>query len=165
MQLERNVDLAPIRIADHAGPASTPTRVIGWGMTCDDPHKPSCEKNMPRWLRELDTVLVPDKRCTMIDHASELCTGQRQGRAAMSCGGDSGGPQIRKIAGRWELIGATSRDGDDLNVRKDGSGICGTNPKSGPGLGIWTDVTHYKPWIIKTITKHDPEAAAELTAM
>ncbi len=134
-------------------------------MTCDDPHKPSCEKNMPRWLRELDTVLVPDKRCTMIDHASELCTGQRQGRAAMSCGGDSGGPQIRKIAGRWELIGATSRDGDDLNVRKDGSGICGTNPKSGPGLGIWTDVTHYKPWIIKTITKHDPEAAAELTAM
>ncbi|MEV4185042.1 trypsin-like serine protease, partial [Streptosporangium canum] len=31
--------------------------------------------------------------------------------AASACNGDSGGPQIRRVGGRWELIGATSRDG------------------------------------------------------
>ncbi|MEV4165182.1 S1 family peptidase [Nonomuraea dietziae] len=161
LQLQRKIDLPPVRVADDAGPAGTPTRIIGWGKTCDDPKRPSCDKNLPKHLRQLDTIVVPDRRCTLIAHANEVCVGDRHGRPAGSCNGDSGGPLLRKIAGRWELVGATSRDGDDVTARKDGSGICATNPKGGPGVGIWTDVASYKSWIAETIAEHDPETAAE----
>ena len=149
VQLDRRVDLQPIRIADAPGRVGDLSRVIGWGMTCED--ETECG-NGPRQLQELDTVRVPDDRCEGIDHGTELCTGDRAGRAASACHGDSGGPQIRRIAGRWELIGATSRDGDDVDSRMSGGGAgCSTNPSGGPGVGIWTDVTHYRSWITRTI--------------
>lgn len=147
VQLDRRVDLAPIRIADGPGQVGEPTRVIGWGMTCDDP---TCSAG-PRQLRELDTVRLPDKRCTDLNRGEEVCTGDLRGRAASACHGDSGGPQIRRVAGRWELIGATSRDGDDVKDRRNGDAGCSTSPDGGPGVGIWTDVTHYRPWITDTI--------------
>ncbi|MBE1561898.1 S1 family peptidase [Nonomuraea africana] len=148
VQLDRKVPLEPIRVADDPGPVGTPTRVIGWGLVCEDPDDPACQ---PQQLQELDTVRVPDSRCLFLNRGAELCTGDRQGRTASACSGDSGGPQIRMVAGRWELIGATSRDGDDLDDRPDGGAGCSTNPDGGPGVGIWTDVTHYRSWIHDTI--------------
>lgn len=148
VQLDRRVPFEPIRVADAPGRVGEPTRVIGWGLTCEDRDDPTCK---PKRLQELDTVRVPDSRCDVFHPGSELCTGERQGRAASACNGDSGGPQIRMVAGRWELIGATSRDGDDVDDRMDGGAGCSTNPDGGPGVGIWTDVTHYRSWIADTI--------------
>ncbi len=162
VQLDRRVDLEPIRIADDPGPVGEPSRVIGWGMTCEDRNNPTC-KNGPRQLQELDTVRVPDNRCAFLQRGSELCTGERDGRAASACNGDSGGPQIRRVGGRWELIGATSRDGDDVEERMDGGAGCSTNPMGEAGVGIWTDVTHYRSWITDTIREHvsaEPHSAS-----
>ncbi|MFF5207832.1 S1 family peptidase [Streptosporangium sp. NPDC000396] len=155
VQLDRRVDLEPIRIADDPGRVGEPSRVIGWGMACEDRNNPTC-KNGPRQLQELDTVRVHDNRCTFLNRGSELCTGERHGRAASACNGDSGGPQIRRVGGRWELIGATSRDGDDVQDRMDGGAGCSTNPEGEPGVGVWTDVTHYRSWITDTIREHAP---------
>ncbi|MFD1931025.1 MULTISPECIES: S1 family peptidase [Nonomuraea] len=148
VQLDRKVPLEPIRVADEPGAVGEPTRVIGWGLVCEDKNDPACKTQR---LHELDTVRVPDDRCVFLHRGAELCTGERQGRAASACNGDSGGPQIRQVAGRWELIGATSRDGDDVEDPMDGGAGCSTNPDGGPGVGIWTDVTHYRAWITETI--------------
>ncbi|MFE3450409.1 S1 family peptidase [Nonomuraea sp. NPDC059194] len=148
VQLDQRVPLEPIRIAETPGAVGEPSRVIGWGLVCEDMNDPACK---PQRLQELDTVRVADGRCAFLTRGAELCTGEREGRAASACSGDSGGPQIRMVAGRWELIGATSRDGDDIEDRMDGSAGCSTSPYGGPGVGIWTDVTHYRAWITDTI--------------
>ncbi|MEU0568767.1 serine protease [Nonomuraea sp. NPDC005983] len=153
VQLDRPVDLQPIRIADSPGRVGEPTRIIGWGMTCE--YQKDCAYG-PKQLQELETVRVPDRRCVSLDRGTEVCTGALGKKAANACNGDSGGPQIRKVNGRWELIGATSRDGDDVEERQDGGAGCATNPDGRPGLGIWTDVTHYRSWIADTIGKDAP---------
>ncbi|MGW4471387.1 S1 family peptidase [Nonomuraea sp. NPDC004354] len=154
VQLDRRVNLAPVRIAAEPGEVGEPSRVIGWGMTCEDRNDSACTST--RWLQELDTVRVADGRCADLGGSGELCIGERDGRAASSCHGDSGGPLIRRVAGRWELVGATSRDGDDLGERTDGHAGCSTNPEGGPGVGIWTDVTHYRDWIADTVEESAP---------
>ncbi|WP_219601708.1 S1 family peptidase [Nonomuraea indica] len=158
VRLDRRVDLAPIPVAADPGPVGTPSRVLGWGMTCEDRENPECADGS-RLLRELDTVRVADSRCVTLDGVAELCAGERDGRAASACNGDSGGPQIRRVGGRWELIGATSRDGDDVDDRMDGGAGCSTNPSGGPGVGIWTDVTRYRSWIDRTLGEDAPTAA------
>ncbi|MEU7004656.1 serine protease [Nonomuraea sp. NPDC046570] len=153
VQLDRKVDLEPIRIADGPGPVGEPSRIIGWGLACEDDRNPACTNDAGP-LRELDTVRVPDNRCVGLVGGAEVCSGERSGRAASACNGDSGGPQLRSVNGRWELIGVTSRDGDDMEPREDGSAGCSTGPDGKPGVGIWTDVTHYRTWIDKTIAAH-----------
>ncbi|MBN6054133.1 serine protease, partial [Nonomuraea sp. RK-328] len=148
VQLDRRVPQAPIRIADGPGKVGEPTRVIGWGMTCE--YRRTCGGG-PQRLQELDTVRLADKRCRTLDRGTEVCTGALSGKAANACNGDSGGPQIRRVADRWELIGATSRDGDDKDQRTGGSAGCATSPAGKPGSGIWTDVTHYRSWITDVI--------------
>ncbi|MER7501754.1 serine protease [Nonomuraea pusilla] len=149
VQLDRPVQAQPIAVGAQPVRVGDQTRVLGWGMTCDDRDDPACAG--PDLLQELDTVRVADNRCSYLDDGSELCTADREGRAASACNGDSGGPQIRKVAGRWELIGATSRDGDDVGESTDGRAGCATGPDGGPGVGIWTDVTHYRSWVLTTI--------------
>ncbi|NUW39826.1 serine protease [Nonomuraea rhodomycinica] len=148
VKLDRRVPQTPVPIADGPGRVGEPTRVIGWGMTCD--YRRTCGGG-PQQLRELDTVRLADQRCTSLDHGTEVCTGALSGAAANACNGDSGGPQVRRVAGRWELIGATSRDGDDEDQRSGGAAGCATTPDGRPGAGIWTDVTHYRSWIADVI--------------
>lgn len=131
LRLAKPAKAAPITIADSSGPAGTPTRVIGWGTTCDNGDCP------PDTLQELDTKLVEDSRCTDIAGKKELCT-DSDTPDAMACYGDSGGPQLQGKPGRWELIGATSRDGDQ-------------DPTCSTGTGIWTDVTAHADWIRQQI--------------
>ncbi|WP_433870134.1 S1 family peptidase [Saccharopolyspora sp. CA-218241] len=131
LKLDRPVEHEPIAIAEEAGPVGTPTRVLGWGMTCEDGAE--CPAP-PERLQQLDTELVTDENCTTdFDGATELCTDSPR-ENAQACYGDSGGPQLQGRPGQWELIGATSGDGDD-------DPICATGP------GIWTDVTAYADWI------------------
>ncbi|GGM69119.1 serine protease [Longimycelium tulufanense] len=128
VQLARSVPQAPIGIASEAGAPGTATRIIGWGQTCSQPG--GC--GSPRTLQELDTSVVPSWYCSGINGA-EICTDNPNGYSG-ACYGDSGGPQIKVVSGRWELIGATSRSGN-------GDSRCATGPS------IYTDVTAYTSWI------------------
>ncbi|MBE1577859.1 S1 family peptidase [Amycolatopsis roodepoortensis] len=128
VRLDKPVTERPIKIAEAVGEAGTGTRILGWGEHC-------AEQNCgaPEILQELDTKVRPAEDCRSLVAGKEICTGSDT-PDAMGCYGDSGGPQIKGRPGEWELVGATSRDGD-------------ADPKCASGLGIWTDVTVYRDWI------------------
>ncbi|TDD00231.1 serine protease [Nonomuraea deserti] len=134
LKLDRPIREAPIRIAARSGAPRTEVRLLGWGMTCEDGNE--CPEP-PVTLQELDSEIVPDSRCTGIDAGGDICS-QHPTRKAQSCILDSGGPMVRKIGARWELVGVTSRDGDEK-----------TDPNC-VGPGVWTDAATYKGWIRKT---------------
>lgn len=131
MKLDHPVDAQPIELADE--PADTGSRLLGWGMTCEDGSE--CP-DPPVTLQELDTGLVADDRCSEnYNPDNELCTDSPED--AQACILDSGGPQIQGRPGQWELIGATSRDGDP-------------DPTCATGPGIYTDLTAHRDWIERT---------------
>lgn len=131
MKLDHPVDAKPVKLAADSGPAGTKTRILGWGMTCEDGSE--CP-NPPKRLQELDTELVPGDRCSEnYNGDNELCTDSPT-KNAQACILDSGGPQLKGRPGHWELIGATSRDGD-------------SDPKCATGPGIYTDLTAHRDWI------------------
>ncbi|WP_326688954.1 MULTISPECIES: serine protease [unclassified Streptomyces] len=137
MKLDHPVDAKPIKLATESAPAGTGTRILGWGMTCEDGSE--CPKP-PIQLQELDTNIVPDGRCSENYNADdELCTDSPT-KNAQACILDSGGPQIKGRPGKWELIGATSRDGD-------------ADPKCATGPGIYTDLTAHRDWIERATAK------------
>jgi snapalysin len=129
LQLASAVGHAPAPIPTTAGPVGTATRIIGWGQTCP---RRGCGA-APTVANELDTSIVADSRCRGINAPYELCTNNTNGNAG-ACYGDSGGPQVRSIDGRWYLIGATSRSGN-------GSSVCATGPS------IYGDLPSIRPWI------------------
>jgi secreted trypsin-like serine protease len=121
----------PIVIATTSGPVGTFTRIMGWGQTCPNPG--ACGAPVP--LQQLNTSIVADGGCIGIIAANEICT-SNPGGIAGACYGDSGGPQIKSVNGRWQLIGETSRSG--------GGAICATAPS------IYVDVPVFRPWIQAT---------------
>lgn len=135
LKLDHAVSEAPIQIADASGPDGTPSRIIGWGVTC--PVR-GCGQP-PEQLKELETNVAPDSQCTLssIDGPSEICTSSKE-LLANSCFGDSGGPQLEGTPGDWKLTGVTSRLGSPVPV-------CGTAPS------VYTDATAYQDWISATI--------------
>lgn len=127
-KLDKPVQAQPIKIAPESGPTGTKTRIIGWGQTT-----PAPGGEAPETLQELDTAIVDDGQCSGITGQSEVCTSNPGGNAG-ACYGDSGGPQIKGTPGQWELIGATSRAGNnDSN--------CATGPS------IYTDVSALQDWV------------------
>ena len=134
LELDRAVSEQPVEIADASGPEGTPSRIIGWGVTC--PVRGCGEP--PAQLQELDTEVVADSQCSLslIDGATEICTGSSEPNAN-ACFGDSGGPQLEGQPGDWKLTGVTSRLGSLVPV-------CGTAPS------VYTDATAYKDWIAET---------------
>ncbi|GLF99554.1 S1 family peptidase [Streptomyces yaizuensis] len=137
LKLDRPVAQQPARIAERAPKVGAQTRILGFGNTAEGPDWSFSER-----LQQLDTRRIADSGCSALKPGAELCTGSRV-PDAMGCRGDSGGPQIQRINGRWQLVGATSGDG---------------NPEAGPecgnGPGVWTSVPAHKNWIMKTIWKH-----------
>jgi hypothetical protein len=129
LQLASSVTHAPAPIPTTSGAVGTATRIIGWGQTCPTRGCGSA----PVVANELDTSIVTDSRCLGINAAGEICTNNTNGNAG-ACYGDSGGPQVRMINGRWNLIGATSRSGN-------GSATCATGPS------IYGDLTFIRAWI------------------
>ena len=121
----------PIVIASTSGPVGTFTRIMGWGQTCPAPG--GC--GAPVQLQQLNTSIVADNQCLGIAGATEICT-NNPGGAAGACYGDSGGPQIKSVGGRWHLIGATSRSG--------GGATCAVDPS------IYVDVPAFRTWIQTT---------------
>jgi hypothetical protein len=129
LELASSVSYAPAPIPTASGAVGTATRIIGWGQTCPSRGCGSA----PRVANELDTSIVSDSRCSSIDAAYEICTNNTNGNAG-ACYGDSGGPQVRQISGRWALIGVTSRAGNN-------SSVCATAPS------IYGDLPSIRTWV------------------
>jgi snapalysin len=131
LRLATNVSQQPAPIPTTSGPAGTATRIIGWGQTC--PVRGQC--STPTIANELDTSIVADNRCSGgdIDGPVEICTNNPGGNAG-ACYGDSGGPQVRRVDGRWNLIGATSRSGNG-------------DPRCATGPSIYGDLPAIRSWI------------------
>ncbi|MEU6131616.1 serine protease [Saccharopolyspora sp. NPDC047091] len=128
IKLDKAVSAQPISIASESGATGTETRIIGWGQT-----SPAPGGEAPDTLQELDTAIVDDADCSSIEGETEICTSNPGGDSG-ACYGDSGGPQIKGTQGSWELIGATSRAGNnDSN--------CATGPS------IYTDVSALSSWV------------------
>ncbi|AIG79874.1 Conserved putative secreted protein [Amycolatopsis japonica] len=129
LRLSTAVSQAPVTIAASSGAVGTATRIIGWGQTC--PVRGGC--GAPINLQELNTSIVADTRCSGINGASEICTNNPNGNSG-ACYGDSGGPQVKQVSGVWQLVGATSRAGNN-------SSTCATGPS------IYVDVPYFRNWI------------------
>ncbi|MFI6226683.1 snapalysin family zinc-dependent metalloprotease [Micromonospora echinospora] len=128
-QLSSSVSYAPAVIPTTSGAVGTATRIIGWGQTCPTRGCGSA----PTVAHELDTSIVADTRCSGINGPYEICTNNTNGNAG-ACYGDSGGPQVRQINGVWNLIGATSRAGNN-------------NPTCATGPSIYGDLPSIRTWI------------------
>ncbi|RKN51360.1 snapalysin family zinc-dependent metalloprotease [Micromonospora endolithica] len=129
LQLSTSVGYAPAPIPTTSGAVGTATRIIGWGLTC--PYR-GCG-SAPTTAHELDTSIVSDSRCSGINATYEICTNNTGGNSG-ACYGDSGGPQVRRINGVWNLIGATSRAGNNNST-------CATGPS------IYGDLPSIRSWI------------------
>ncbi|MFC7341936.1 S1 family peptidase [Saccharopolyspora griseoalba] len=136
LKLDHAASRTPVEIADASGEVGTPSRIIGWGVTC--PVRGCGEP--PEQLQELETNVTEDGACSLssIDPATEICTASSE-PLANACFGDSGGPQLEGTPGDWRLTGVTSRLGSPVPV-------CGTAPS------VYTDATAYADWISSTIS-------------
>nr|CEL19798.1 secreted trypsin-like serine protease [Kibdelosporangium sp. MJ126-NF4]CTQ97023.1 secreted trypsin-like serine protease [Kibdelosporangium sp. MJ126-NF4] len=130
LQLASSVTHQPIPIPTTSGPAGTATRLLGWGQTCP---QPGCG-GLPTMNQEFDTSILADSRCRGARAATEICT-NNPGNGG-DCYGDSGGPQITKVAGVWQLIGSDSR---------------GTTTNCGAGPSIYVDLTSIRTWISQQV--------------
>ncbi len=133
MELASSVGYAPAPIPTTSGAVGTATRIIGWGQTC----APRGCGAAPTVAHQLDTSIVADSRCSGIDAAYEICTNNTNGNSG-ACYGDSGGPQVRAVSGRWNLIGVTSRAGNS-------SSTCATAPS------IYGDLPSIRSWVNSTV--------------
>lgn len=129
LQLGSSVTYAPAPIPSTSGAVGTATRIIGWGQTC----APRGCGSAPAVANELDTSIVADSRCSGINGPYEICTNNTNGNSG-ACYGDSGGPQVRRVNGVWNLIGATSRAGNNNST-------CATGPS------IYVDLPSIRSWI------------------
>ncbi|GIE94467.1 S1 family peptidase [Paractinoplanes rishiriensis] len=129
LELASSVTHAPASIPTTSGATGTATRIIGWGQTC--PTR-GCGST-PQIANELDTSILADNRCSGINAAYEICTNNTNGNAG-ACYGDSGGPQVRSVSGRWVLIGVTSRAGNN-------NATCATGPS------IYGDLPSIRTWV------------------
>ncbi|EMD25315.1 peptidase S1 and S6, chymotrypsin/Hap [Amycolatopsis azurea DSM 43854] len=133
LRLAESVSYAPIRIpGPEAATVGTATRLLGWGQTCD---LANCGP-MSIHNNEFDTSVLPDTSCYKINAGHEICTDNPNDGG--DCYGDSGGPQITKVDGVWNLIGSDSR-GTSIH--------CGASPS------IYVDLTSpdVRPWIEKEV--------------
>ncbi|WP_430784652.1 S1 family peptidase [Actinoplanes sp. G11-F43] len=129
LQLASSVSYAPAPIPTTSGAVGTATRIIGWGQTCPTRGCGSA----PRVANQLNTSIVADSRCSGINGPYEICTNNTNGNSG-ACYGDSGGPQVRLVSGRWNLIGVTSRAGNNNST-------CATGPS------IYGDLPSIRAWV------------------
>lgn len=140
MHLSSAVPEQPAKLASSASPAGTAVRQIGWGYTVDD------GDTLPTQLRQLDTktLAASTEKCKVDENGDgawgirngDLCT-DNPGDVNGPCNGDSGSPLLRKVNGRWTVIGVDSRGVSD---------VCGKKPD------IYTGLFEHRDWITSTIS-------------
>ncbi|MGW6916648.1 S1 family peptidase [Kitasatospora sp. NPDC054939] len=131
LRLSGRVTNTPVPITATTPPDGSATRLLGWGQTCPERE---CSTGTPRYLKQLDTKVLPDSSCSDAMGSRELCIAGTTSDTA--CYGDSGGPALIDRNGRLELAGATSRSGS-------GHETCGV------GNALYTDLASWRPWIQK----------------
>ncbi|WP_323372433.1 S1 family peptidase [Streptomyces katsurahamanus] len=130
VRLDRPVAQKPIRVARQPGPVGGVNRAVGWGTTVDG------SIHLPERLQQLELRMAGRAVCSHLT-PEELCLTSTVPGAAV-CGGDSGGPLLQRAGKRWELVGATSRDGD-------------TDERCVGGPVTYANVPLHKDWIDKTM--------------
>jgi secreted trypsin-like serine protease len=128
VHLASPVKAKPIQLGVGAQPGIT-SRLLGWGQTC--PSEGGCGN--PVVLQQLDTQIIASTSCRGIDGSDEFCV-DSPGGVSGACYGDSGGPQVTEVDGRWVLLGVTSRAG-------------GSNPTCALAPTIYTAVEPYAQWL------------------
>ncbi|MEU9114812.1 serine protease [Streptomyces sp. NPDC048483] len=142
LHLSKKVSQAPVAMSTAATPAGTAVREIGWGYT-----KPGDQgqDKLPKALQQLDTKTIPadTPKCVKGSdgddswgiHKGDVCADNPTGKFG-PCGGDSGSPLLKKVAGRWQIVGVDSR----------GVGhVCGESPD------VYTEIHSFKSWVSKVI--------------
>ena len=141
IRLDRPTDLAPATIAAQVEPGAD-VRMLGWGDVCEAHVDEACSE-APAILHKLDTKLTRAEDCGKtyggFAAGQEWCV-QARGES-QGCVGDSGGPLLIRAGQDWQVIGATSRDGDD-------------DPLCGSGPGVWTNLLAHRAWITETMRDH-----------
>lgn len=140
LRLASKVDAEPLPLAADVR-ESAPTRLLGWGATPDDDAAllPDGKAPPADVLHEFDVVTAAPSTCTDIKITDgEVCVQHPDG--AVPCHGDSGGPVLQRVDGRWYLVGVISHGYDPSNDPR-----C---PQVAP-LSAHTDLTDpgYQSWI------------------
>ncbi len=138
----QNADIALIKLAKPVRNAPVPLarsvnvgddiRVIGWGYLADG------DTTLPTQLYQLDTTVAENDYCGYGEYGwreGDFCLNNPGGTFG-PCNGDSGTPIIKKVWGRWKLVGSDSRGVGD---------VCGETPDVSPS------VPHYTDWIIDAL--------------
>ncbi|MDG4790155.1 trypsin-like serine protease [Micromonospora sp. WMMD1102] len=126
LRLDRNVPVNGFPILPRAN-RHDPVKLVGWGLTEVD------GTATPKHLQELNVELRTSSECAAgAITVGELCLDSPAGTGAWF--GDSGGPALQRIGGRWFVVGIASRQAS-----------------TGPGRAIYTDVGTYLYWILRTV--------------
>lgn len=88
--------------------------------------------------------VVSSKKCNALNEKSlgikitdaMICGGDVNSKIG-SCHGDSGGPYVCKINGKWELHGAVSHGSGDCDSKK--------------AYSVFSRVNHFKEWIQENV--------------
>ncbi|MEU8820053.1 trypsin-like serine protease [Actinoplanes sp. NPDC048796] len=137
LRLDRPIAAVPAALPRTRPAAHTVARIIGWGVTCDEP-QPQC---YPTRLREADTRFQATELCdpSGIVKERELCVGSPDGKVAAT-NMDSGGPALVRSARGWIIAGTVSgSNGDDQPV-------------------VYTDVSYFRKWITGIVSGSDVPA-------
>ena len=126
--LDRRVSQTPIPVGDSVGAPGSPLRLLGWGATNPSP------SDYPRYLKQLDTSVLDNSRCG--GDAQYICVDNPGGNQG-ACSGDSGGPAVRYVDGRWVLLGTTHG----------GPIPCVTSPS------LYTDVVRERRFVADTLSR------------
>ena len=114
---------------------------IGWGKTAHP-------GGISLMLQQAKMKVVSNSICNTVHRktigvpvtSNMVCAGDNGITKTMGCHGDSGGPLICRINGKWELHGAVSH----------GSSTC----NSKEAYTVFTRITNYKTWVNNIISNH-----------
>ncbi|MDX3227478.1 serine protease [Streptomyces sp. ME19-01-6] len=143
LQLDTALTNKPVSVAPTSTKEGTAVRQIGWGYTSTADVGDTSK--LPVKLQELDTtVLNPSAEECRVDSSGDDSWGIREGDVCTDnpqdtygpCNGDSGSPLLRKVYGRWQVVGVDSRGIGD---------VCGSSPD------IYTGLNYHRSWLNSVI--------------
>ncbi|MFD8865280.1 S1 family peptidase [Streptomyces sp. NPDC059590] len=143
LQLDTAVTNKPVALAPTSTKEGTAVRQLGWGYTSTA--DVGDVSKLPVKLQELDTtVLNPAAEECRVDAGGDDAWGIREGDVCTDnpqdtygpCNGDSGSPLLRKVNGRWQIVGVDSRGIGE---------VCGSTPD------IYTDLHYHRSWLTSVI--------------